>query len=320
MTCIGKGSFSKYARLLELLKETGWTGKKADDRLVIFTERIATLKWLASNLKLDLGLSDAAVAELHGGGGMSDIELQKIVDDFGQGASPIRILVASDMASEGINLHYQSHRLIHFDIPWSLMTFQQRNGRIDRYGQKRQPLIWYLMTNSANERIRGDQRILEVLIDKDEKAQESIGDPSAFLGTNDEEEQEEIVAEAMNSRKNPEAFSQELDAKAEHTTPTELGDLEALLQAAFENTDQTQSKETAPLKEVPRIFPTVFDFTRAALARLQENAGHVEFVVDEQARVIQMHVPDDFKERGDFGVGSKRSDRYALDAKRGRAF
>ena len=86
VTCIGKGSFSKYARLLELLKETGWTGKKADDRLVIFTERIATLKWLASNLKLDLGLSDAAVAELHGGGGMSDIDLQKIVDDFGQGA------------------------------------------------------------------------------------------------------------------------------------------------------------------------------------------------------------------------------------------
>ena len=84
-----------------------------------------------------------------------------------------------------------------------------------------------------------------------------------------------------------------MDAKAAHTTPTDLGDLEALLQAAFANTDQSQSEEAAPhveAKEVPRIFPTVFDFSRAALARLQENAGHVDFAVDEQARVIQLHM------------------------------
>jgi superfamily II DNA or RNA helicase len=305
---IEKDGFSKYAKLLELLKQISWTGKKASDRLVIFTERIATLKWLASNLKEDLGLSDAAVAEMHGSGELSDIDIQKIVDDFNQKGKPIRILVATDMASEGINLHYQSHKLIHFDIPWSLMTFQQRNGRIDRYGQKYQPLIWYLMTESANERIRGDQRILEVLIEKDEKAQESIGDPSAFLGTNDEVEQEEVVAGAMTTEKSAEEFSEELDANAEHTTQTELGDLEALLEAAFENNDQAQEK-TLPveIREVPRIFPTVFDFSSAALTRLKEKAGNVDFEFDEDARVIDLHVPEDFRERGDFGVGSKRS-------------
>ena len=61
---------------------------------------------------------------------MSDAEQQRIVEDFGRTESSIRILVASDVASEGLNLHYLSHRLIHFDIPWSLMVFQQRNGRI----------------------------------------------------------------------------------------------------------------------------------------------------------------------------------------------
>ena len=307
---IEKDSFSKYGKLLELLKQNGWTGKNANDRLVIFTERIATLKWLASNLKKDLGLSDASVAEMHGGDGLSDRDIQDLVDDFGQEGKPIRILIATDMASEGINLHYQSHKLVHFDIPWSLMTFQQRNGRIDRYGQKYQPLIWYLMTESANERIRGDQRILEVLIDKDEKAQESIGDPSAFLGTNDEEEQEEVVAGAMTAGKSADEFSDELDSNAEHTTPTELGDLEALLQAAFENSDQAQPQEAVQIREireVPRIFPTVFDFSKAALTRLQEKTGRVDFAVDEEARVINLHVPDDFRERGDFGVGSKRS-------------
>ena len=62
---------------------------------------------------------------------MSDLDQQRIVEEFGRDDAPVRILVASDVASEGINLHYLSHRMIHFDIPWSLMVFQQRNGRID---------------------------------------------------------------------------------------------------------------------------------------------------------------------------------------------
>ena len=62
---------------------------------------------------------------------LSDEELE-VIEAFGQERSPIRILIASDMASEGLNLHFQCHRLIHFDLPWSLLRFQQRNGRIDR--------------------------------------------------------------------------------------------------------------------------------------------------------------------------------------------
>ena len=73
----------------------------------------------------------------------------------------IRLLIATDMASEGINLHYLSSKMVHFDVPWSLMVFQQRNGRIDRYGQEREPHIAYLSTTSVNEEIRGDARILE---------------------------------------------------------------------------------------------------------------------------------------------------------------
>jgi superfamily II DNA/RNA helicase len=107
---------------------------------------------------------------------------QRIVENFGRAKAKVRILVASDVASEGLNLHYMSHRMIHFDLPWSLMVFQQRNGRIDRYGQTQQPDIRYLVTETENEKIKGDMRLLEILIEKHEQAEKNIGDPATLLG------------------------------------------------------------------------------------------------------------------------------------------
>ena len=196
LAAIEPQDFSRYMSLLALLRSNqyGWT-RATDDRLVIFTERIETMRYLAAHLREDLRLGENAVIELHGG--MSDIDQQKIVEQFGRDDSPIRVLVASDVASEGINLHYLCHRMIHFDIPWSLMIFQQRNGRIDRYGQERDPDIRYLVIKTDNERIRGDIRILEVLIRKEKEAAKNIGDPALLMGKYDADAEEQMTAEAM---------------------------------------------------------------------------------------------------------------------------
>lgn len=201
--------FTRYMRLLSLLKDAqyGWNPKATDDRLVIFTERIETMRWLKEHLQADLGLPAGAIQELHGG--MSDIEQQEIVEQFGRDESPIRILVASDVASEGLNLHYLCHRMIHFDIPWSLMVFQQRNGRIDRYGQTKEPDIRYMVIRTKNEKIRGDIRILEVLIRKEEQANKNIGDPAMLMKVYDTQKEEEITAQAM-ANGDAEAFDEQL--------------------------------------------------------------------------------------------------------------
>ncbi len=215
-------TFSRYQQLIKLLnsKEYAWNVKKSNDRVVIFTERIETMRFLAAQLRTDLNLNEKTVQEIYGG--MSDSEQQKIVEDFGREESPIRILVASDVAAEGINLHYLSHRLIHFDIPWSLMVFQQRNGRIDRYGQYEQPDIRYFMISSINGKIKGDMRIMEILVQKEEQAYKNIGDPTMLLGKFNVEEEELITAEAIEKGLSAEDFSDQIDESAELFDPFEL--------------------------------------------------------------------------------------------------
>lgn len=239
-------NFTRYQKLLELLRSDsyGWNPKYPGDRVVIFTERIETMNYLVEHLRTDLGLKSSAIQEISGG--MSDAEQQRIVEDFGRTESPIRILVASDVASEGLNLHYLSHRLIHFDIPWSLMVFQQRNGRIDRYGQQKRPDIRYLLIESNNKQIKGDMRIIEILIQKEEQALKNIGDPALLLGKFNVEEEETVIAEAIESGSDADTFAQSLDADAQEFNP-----FEALMAAASE------TEETA----IEQLSETVSDET-----------------------------------------------------------
>ena len=67
--------------------------------------------------------------------------------------SPVRILLATDAASEGIDLQNHCSRLIHFEIPWNPNRLEQRNGRIDRHGQKsKKVLIHHFVGKGYNER------------------------------------------------------------------------------------------------------------------------------------------------------------------------
>jgi superfamily II DNA/RNA helicase len=165
---IDANNFSKYQRLLAYLTsaESGWALSNPADRVVVFSERLETLRWLHGQLQRDLHLRDQQVTLMNGQ--LPDTAQQEIVERFGRLEDPLRLLLCSDVASEGLNLHYFCHRLIHFDLPWSLMVFQQRNGRVDRYGQAQEPQILYLFTETQVEKIRGDLRILEILQQKDE--------------------------------------------------------------------------------------------------------------------------------------------------------
>lgn len=259
---ITPNDFMRYQKLLALLRsrEYAWDAKATEDRVVIFTERIETMKYLADHLRQDLGLKENAIQEISGG--MRDAEQQRIVEEFGRTESPIRVLVASDVASEGLNLHYLSHRLIHFDIPWSLMVFQQRNGRIDRYGQKKRPDIRYMLIESDNKRVKGDMRIIEILITKEEQALKNIGDPSLLLGKFSIEDEEIVVVDAIEGGSDEKAFEQTLDSGEEEFDP-----FEALMAAAAEPEDNAP---TSKVVTEDTLFSDI-DYLTQALSYLNQS-------------------------------------------------
>ena len=293
---ISSTDFSKYRTLLALLKpggkeSIGWTPRDSSDRLVIFTERIATLEWLAKHLPHDLGLRANQVEVLHGS--MTDVEQQSVVEAFGNEASPLRLLIASDVASEGINLHYLSHRMIHFDIPWSLLTFQQRNGRIDRYGQEHQPELYYLLTQSQHPKIRGDLRILEILIQKDEQVQANIGDPSEFTGLHSAEEEEAAIGAAMEKGTAPEKFGAEYGGNAESDDPFLAALLGLLPASSGHSTSQAEH-----IHEPPSFYPGDYAWAKAALEFAQtRNRSPFQVECIDDRKEIHLYLPDELLQR-----------------------
>jgi len=206
---------------------------------------------------------------------MSDIEQQRVVEDFGRDDAPVRLLIASDIASEGINLHYLSHRMIHFDIPWSLMVFQQRNGRIDRYGQQRTPQIVYLITRSGVPKIRGDMRILELLIAKDKEAVKNIGDPAEFMGVYDIQTEEDITAEAMEAGETPEEFEKSITSKGEDPLAILFGK---------EEPPKGQEVEGAK-RSMPSLFADDYVYVKTAFDYLRSRASLKTVFYDHDRRV-----------------------------------
>jgi superfamily II DNA or RNA helicase len=112
-------------------------------RVLIFTEYRATQKWL-QGLLAAAGLATQERLEVMYGG-MSTDERERIKAAFqaDPDVSKVRILLATDAASEGIDLQNHCAHLIHYEIPWNPNRMEQRNGRLDRHGQKADAVMVY---------------------------------------------------------------------------------------------------------------------------------------------------------------------------------
>ncbi|MFD0203851.1 MULTISPECIES: DISARM system SNF2-like helicase DrmD [Saccharothrix] len=121
----------KVAALLDHLRPIV---DEKDERIIIFTEYRDTQRWLHERL-LGAGYAPEKIALLYGGQDVDDRERIKNVFTEDPALDPVRILLATDAASEGINLQRHCHRVLHWEIPWNPNRLEQRNGRVDRHGQ-----------------------------------------------------------------------------------------------------------------------------------------------------------------------------------------
>ena len=158
---------------------------RADERLIVFTEYKTTLDYLARRLRerypaervLTLfgaggssharGFPSRSPAE---GSGMTDADRENVKAVFNDPAAAVRILVATDAASEGLNLHRTARYLLHYDCPWNPSRLEQRNGRLDRYGQGRDVTVHHFVSDTDP-----DLRFLDHVIRKADEIREDLG-------------------------------------------------------------------------------------------------------------------------------------------------
>lgn len=118
-------------------------GQWNDRRVILFTEYRTTHQWLHQILASH-GYGGERLSIIHGGMDQEEREKVKAAFQTNPQDAAVRILLATDAASEGIDLQNYCNCLIHIEIPYNPNVMEQRNGRIDRHGQKQsEVLIWH---------------------------------------------------------------------------------------------------------------------------------------------------------------------------------
>jgi superfamily II DNA or RNA helicase len=176
----GHETDAKATALLQFLRTTCQTnGGWNDDRIVVFTEYRDTQRWLLDLLEKH-GLAEQGRVDLLYGG-MDDDRRAAIMRAFQRDPvqHKLRIILATDTASEGVDLQNYCHRLVNYDLPFNPNRLEQRAGRIDRYGQTKIPLVYHFAGSdwqtASKESLQGDLQFLTIIARKIAIAREDLG-------------------------------------------------------------------------------------------------------------------------------------------------
>jgi superfamily II DNA or RNA helicase len=154
---VGPQQDRKLARTAEALDEMLRDGH----RPIVYCRFIQTAKYLESQLTQILGKKHKNLRVKAVTGELGEQQRREVVDELAQ--EPVRILVATDCLSEGVNLQQHFDAVIHYDLPWNPNRLEQREGRVDRFGQPKKTIRTAMIYGADNP---VDLVVLNVLIRK----------------------------------------------------------------------------------------------------------------------------------------------------------
>lgn len=190
---------SKARALIQWLNEyVKPNGTWSDERVIVFTEYRATQKWLIDVLTANGFGGQDRLMTIYGGMDADKREAVKAAFQASPKASAVRILVATDAASEGIDLQNHCNMMIHAEIPWNPNVLEQRNGRIDRHGQRaKEVLVWHPVGAGYRDRefgaevrvgdLEGDLEFLMIAARKVEAIRHDLGKVGPVIASQVEE-------------------------------------------------------------------------------------------------------------------------------------
>ncbi|MDI6400718.1 helicase-related protein [Balneolaceae bacterium ANBcel3] len=155
---------------------------------IVFCKYIATAHYVGEVLAKELPQKvDVQVVTSE----LADEQRREVVEAMGD--SPHRVLVATDCLSEGINLQQLFNAVLHYDLPWNPNRIEQREGRVDRFGQPRKMVKTQLLWGEDNPI---DSIVLKVLIKKVRDIQRAIG-VAINLGEDNESIMNAVLKEVL---------------------------------------------------------------------------------------------------------------------------
>lgn len=155
-----------------------WT----NERVVVFTEYAHTVEWLTRVLR-QKGYNDDRLAVIQGSTPAEDREYIRSQFTADPSKEPVRVLLATDAAGEGIDLQTYCHRLVNFDIPFNPSRLEQRIGRIDRYGQTERPEVYHFVPERESSTYGSDLRFMEIIARKIAQVEYDLGSANQVVGT-----------------------------------------------------------------------------------------------------------------------------------------
>lgn len=161
--------------LIRWIRSTLLDGERwKDRRLIVFTEFEDTRRWLEKRLREAIAATDRADERIDVFTGVTTSDRREAVKqafNADPAEAPIRILICTDAAREGINLQTRCFDLLHFDLPWNPARLEQRNGRIDRKLQPAPRVFCRYFRYSQRE----EDVVLEALVRKTQTIQKELG-------------------------------------------------------------------------------------------------------------------------------------------------